>query len=87
MPDLTIHDVPADALDAFEAHAHRRGQSVEGAVLELIHAGAQEERLVQDLERALRAAEKVQTSVFSNPQSTAKPRRRYRQVPPTPTRQ
>jgi len=85
MPDLMIHDVPEDALEAFEAHANRRGQSAEAAVLELIHAAAHEERLMQDLERASRAAEKVHAAVYKDPDAAARPRRRYRSVQPTPT--
>jgi hypothetical protein len=85
MPDLTIHDIPEDALAAFEAHAGRRGQSSEAALLELIHAAAHEERLMQDLERASRAAENVHTAVYKDPDAAQKQRRRYRSVQPTPT--
>jgi len=85
MPVLTIPDVPEDALEAFEAHASRRGQSVEAAVLELIHAAAHEECLMRDLERASRAAEEIQAAAYKDPDATGKPRRRYRSVQPTPT--
>jgi hypothetical protein len=83
MPDLMIHDVPEDAYEAFAAHAARRGQSVEAAVLDLIHTTANEVRLMRELERASRAAETVHTAAYNDPDAAPR-RRRYRSVHPTP---
>lgn len=88
MTDLTIHDIPADTYEALEAHATRRGRTVEAAVGELIQEAARKELLTQSLERASRAAESVDSIVGGESQTAASPRRsrrRYRSVHPTPT--
>ena len=83
MPDITIHDVPQEELDAIESRATRHGRSAEAEVMHLIHEAAGEERLVTELERATKAVEDRLSSV-APPDAT--PRRRYRSVAPTPRR-
>lgn len=77
MSDLTIHDVPQETLDAISARAQRRGQSIESAVMELLHSAASEERLRQDLDRNLRAVEAAVKPERSKTPS-ARSSRRYR---------
>ena len=85
MTELTIHEIPDDTFEAFATHAARRGQSAEDAILELIRAAANEESLMQALERASQAAEDVEILVATEAGTTSpKPRRRYRRVQPTP---
>jgi plasmid stability protein len=84
MTELTIHAIPDETFIAFAAHASRRGHSIEGAVLELIHAAANEETLMQALAKASQAAEDIDILVPTEPGVTPRPRRRYRSVKPTP---
>jgi plasmid stability protein len=86
MTELTIRTIPDETFEAFAAHASRRGHSVEGAVLELIHSAANEETLMQALEKASRAAEDIEILVPTEPGVTPQPRRRYRSVKPAPIR-
>jgi plasmid stability protein len=89
MPDLTIHDIPDETFGALTAHAARRGRTVEAAVSELIHQAASKELLMQGVETISRATESVDAIVGgrSEPKGTpAQTRRRYRTVPPKPTR-
>lgn len=81
MPDVTIHDVPQEELDALEARAARHGRSAEAELMHLIHEAAGEEMLVTQLERATKAVEAKLA-----PAATTPPRRRYRTVEPTPRR-
>jgi plasmid stability protein len=83
MPDITIHEVPQEELDAIESRAARHGRSAEAEVMHLIHEAAGEERLVTELERATKAVEDRLSSVAP---PAAAPRRRYRSVAPTPRR-
>jgi plasmid stability protein len=83
MPDITIHNVPQEELDAIQSRAARHGRSAEAEVMHLIHEAAGEERLVTELERATKAVEDRLSSV---PAADAAPRRRYRSVGPTPRR-
>ncbi|MGH7447703.1 MAG: FitA-like ribbon-helix-helix domain-containing protein, partial [Longimicrobiales bacterium] len=80
MPDITVHDVPQQELDAIESRAARHGRSTEAELMHLIHEAAGEERLVTELERATKAVE----ATLSRPTAAAPPRRRYRAVEPTP---
>lgn len=84
MTDLTIHSIPDETFAAFTAHASRRGQSAEDAALELIRAAANEESLMQALEKASQAAEEVEIHIPATPGASARPRRRYHSVHPTP---
>jgi len=84
MTELRIHAIPDATFDAFAARAARRGNSVEDAVLELIRAAANEETLMQALEKASQAAEDVEILVPAEPGASPRPRRRYRSVKPTP---
>ena len=86
MEDLTIHEVPDDAYEAIAARARRRGQSVAAAVLDLIQIAASEERLVQELERASRAAEIVHVTAPASGDAAPRAHRRYRRVEPTARR-
>lgn len=90
MPDVTIHDVPQDDLDAFAGRAKRHGRSAEEELLHLLHEAAGEERLVTELERA---TEKVDAALSATRERAAKAsvtaspkRRRYRSVEPTRNR-
>jgi plasmid stability protein len=83
MPDITIHDVPQEELDALESRAARHGRSTEAEVMHLIHEAAGEERLVTELKRATQA---VEARLSSAATSDSAPRRRYRSVEPTPRR-
>jgi plasmid stability protein len=83
MPDITIHDVPQEELDAIASRAERHGRSAEAEVMHLIHEAAGEERLVTELQRATKAVE-AKLSAVSTAESA--PRRRYRTVEPTPRR-
>ena len=84
MPDLMIRAIPGQTYTAFAAHAARRGQSVEDAVLEFLRATAIEETLMQRLERASQAAENVEAALAKEAATAPRPRRRYRSVHPTP---
>jgi plasmid stability protein len=82
MPDITIHDVPQEEVEALESRATRHGRSMEAELMHLIHEAAGEERLVTELERATKAVE----AKLSSAETNAGPRRRYRSVQPTPRR-
>ena len=93
MPDLTVHGVPQGELDAIDARAQRHGRSSEDELRHLIHEAAAEEHLLQQLEQAQRATERLRTaerkSELTSPSSTtpvaATPaRRRYKVAEPTP---
>lgn len=55
MTDLTLRDLPADVWAALQARAHRHGHSCEAEILQLIQRAAQEEQLLEDLDRATAA--------------------------------
>jgi plasmid stability protein len=84
MADLTIRDIPQETFDAITARARRRGQSVETAVLELMHSAANEERLRQDLDRGLRAVETAVKPTRARTGSSRSPRRYSRPEPGVP---
>lgn len=87
MPDLTIHAIPQEDLDALDARAHRHGHSTEHEVLHLIHEAAAAERLVQQLERAQRAEDVIRRAEpRKGGRAPGAPRPRYRPVEPTPHR-
>jgi plasmid stability protein len=87
MPDLTIHAVPQEDLDALDARATRHGRSTESEALHLIHEAAAAERLVQQLERAQRAEDVIRRSEQrAGTRGPATTRTRYRTVEPTPHR-
>jgi plasmid stability protein len=85
MPDITIHDVSQEDLEALDSRAARHGRPTEAEVLHLIHEAAGEERLVSQLERATK---KVDQALSANRATGAKApaRRRYRSVEPTRNR-
>ena len=86
MPDITIHNVPQQELDAIESRAARHGRSAEAELMHLIHEAAGEERLVTELERATKA---VDAALSAHPAGStgSAPRRRYRSpAEPTPRR-
>jgi plasmid stability protein len=87
MPDLTIHAIPQDDLDALDARARRHGRTAETEVLHLIHEAAGAERLVQQLEKAHRAEDAIRRSELrSGARGPATQRQRYHSVEPTPHR-
>jgi plasmid stability protein len=87
MPDLTIHAIPQEDLDALGARANRHGRSTESETLHLIHEAAAAERLVQQLERAQRAEDAIRRSEqHKRSRGPAAARPRYRTVEPTPQR-
>jgi len=81
MSELTLRDIPQETLEVIRARAHRRGQSVEASVMELIQSAASEERLRQDLERGIRAMESA-TARSPNRSASRSPRRYRRQSTP-----
>jgi plasmid stability protein len=84
MPDLTIHGVPDEELEALGARAGRHSRSAEEEVLHLIHEAAAEEQLLQQLEETSRASEAVKKAEPRAAPVAAPARRRYRVVEPTP---
>jgi plasmid stability protein len=83
MPDLTIHDVPAEELAALSARAARHGRSVEDEVKHLVREAAAEESLLQELERATRAVD-ARLGATHEPGPRPAPRRRSHRFEPTP---
>jgi plasmid stability protein len=86
MPDLTVHDVPQEELDALAARAQRHARSLDAEVRHLIHDAASEELLVLELERATRAVEATLRGADAAAAPPQPGRRRYRSVEPTPRR-
>jgi plasmid stability protein len=93
MPDLILHDVPEEELEALEARGARHGRSVEAEAKHLLHEAAAEERLLADLERATQAVDaKLRDTAAASqaavPRAAAAPapRPRYRRFEPTPRR-
>lgn len=90
MADLTIRDLPQDELDALRARAERHGRSVEEEARHLLHEAAAEEMLVEELERATRAAEakmaEARAVAADPPAATASPPKRRYRYEPTPRR-
>jgi plasmid stability protein len=85
MPDLTIRDLPREELDALARRARRHGRSAEDEARHLLHEAAAEEMLVEDLERATRAADATLAAVRDAPTPATSARRRTR-YEPTPRR-
>ncbi|CAN5658118.1 hypothetical protein BH23GEM9_BH23GEM9_23680 [soil metagenome] len=85
MPDLTIHDVPQEEIDALTARAARHGRTAEEEARHLVHEAAAEEMLVADLEAATRAAES-KLSRAAVPAATGPAQRRRYRYEPTPGR-
>ena len=87
MPDLILHDVPDEELNAFTTRAARHGRSAEEELRHLLHEAAAEEMLVAQLEQATRAIDARMKNVEASTGTTAAPaRKRYRVVEPTPRR-
>jgi plasmid stability protein len=86
MPDLTLHDIPQEELDALGRRGARHGRSCEEEALHLIHDAAAEELLLSELERATRAVEERLRATSPAALGAPAAAKRYRRVEPTPRR-
>ncbi|HSJ09193.1 MAG TPA: hypothetical protein VK928_04745 [Longimicrobiales bacterium] len=86
MPDITLHDVPREELDALEARGRRHGRTGAEELRHMLHEAASEELIVEQLERATAAVQATRQTAERAEAVVAAPRRRYRTVEPTPRR-
>jgi plasmid stability protein len=84
MTDLILRDLPDDVWAALQARARRRGHAAEEEVMQMILRAAQEEQLLEQLDRA--TADMAVRLTRTEPLLSPRPRlpRRQRRGNPTP---
>jgi plasmid stability protein len=84
MPDLTIHEIPQEELDALAARGARHGRTLEDEARHLLHEAAAEQLLVAQLQQASVVEAKLETA--QRPRIVAPAGRRRVRYEPTPRR-